>query len=195
MSQMSQNRVFIRSVFEQKIGPYKVCIFVNMGPFGKAAALREVSFPCLSQETGFFSLSVPVRQVCFPCLAQRDRYTLLVCPRDTGIVTLSVQETHVHSSFFPRIKVYFTFFQKSGILSLLVQERHVFFHYLSQIEWNLLLFCPRESSIRSTNLSQRGSHTLLSSQRLRYTLLSSQKDRHTLLTCPRETGILSLSVS
>ena len=31
--QMSQNWVCIRSVFEQKIGPYKVCIF------GKVAAL------------------------------------------------------------------------------------------------------------------------------------------------------------
>ena len=30
----------IRSVFEQKIGPYKVCIFVNTGPFGKVAALN-----------------------------------------------------------------------------------------------------------------------------------------------------------
>ena len=37
--QMSQNGVCIRSVFEQKIGPYKVCILVNMGPYGKVAAL------------------------------------------------------------------------------------------------------------------------------------------------------------
>ena len=37
--QMSLNGVCIRSVFEQKIGPYKVCIFVNVGPFGKVAAL------------------------------------------------------------------------------------------------------------------------------------------------------------
>ena len=37
--QMSLNGVCIRSVFEQKIGPYKVCIFVNMGPSGKVAAL------------------------------------------------------------------------------------------------------------------------------------------------------------
>ena len=36
---MSQNGVCIRSVFEQKIGPYKVCIFVNMGPYEKLAAL------------------------------------------------------------------------------------------------------------------------------------------------------------
>ena len=34
---MSLNGVCIRS--EQKIGPYKVCIFVNMGPYGKVAAL------------------------------------------------------------------------------------------------------------------------------------------------------------
>ena len=37
--QMSQNRVCIRSVFKKKIGPYKVCIFVNMGPYEKSAAL------------------------------------------------------------------------------------------------------------------------------------------------------------
>ena len=37
--QMSQNGVCIRSVIEQKIGPYKVCIFVNIGPFEKLAAL------------------------------------------------------------------------------------------------------------------------------------------------------------
>ena len=36
---MSQNGVCIRSVFKQKIGPYKVCIFVNMGPYEKLAAL------------------------------------------------------------------------------------------------------------------------------------------------------------
>ena len=36
---MTQNWVCFRSVFEQKLGPYKVCIFVNMGPFGKVAAL------------------------------------------------------------------------------------------------------------------------------------------------------------
>ena len=34
-----QNWVCIRSVFEQKIGPYKVCSFVIMGPFVKVAAL------------------------------------------------------------------------------------------------------------------------------------------------------------
>ena len=32
--QMSLNGVCIRSVFEQKIGPYKVCIFVNVGQCG-----------------------------------------------------------------------------------------------------------------------------------------------------------------
>ena len=36
---MTQNGVCIRSVFEQKIGPYKVCILVNMGPFERLAAL------------------------------------------------------------------------------------------------------------------------------------------------------------
>ena len=40
--QMSQNRVCIRSVFEKKMGPYEVCIFVNTGPFKETAAL--VSF-------------------------------------------------------------------------------------------------------------------------------------------------------
>ena len=40
---MSLNGVCIRSVFEQKIGPYKVCIFVNMGPYGKVAALDNVT--------------------------------------------------------------------------------------------------------------------------------------------------------
>ena len=38
--QMSQNRVCIRSVFEKKIGPYEVCIFVNIGPFEKTGALN-----------------------------------------------------------------------------------------------------------------------------------------------------------
>ena len=42
--QMSLNGVCIRSVFEQKIGPYKVCIFVNMGPSGKVAALIMYCF-------------------------------------------------------------------------------------------------------------------------------------------------------
>ena len=42
--QMTQNEFCIRSVFEQKIGPYKVCILVNMGPFGKVAALTKGSF-------------------------------------------------------------------------------------------------------------------------------------------------------
>ena len=37
--QMTQNGVCIRSVFEQKIGPYKVCILVNMGPLERLAAL------------------------------------------------------------------------------------------------------------------------------------------------------------
>ena len=41
--QMTQNGVCIRSVFEQKIGPYKVCIFVNMGPYEKLAALQYLS--------------------------------------------------------------------------------------------------------------------------------------------------------
>ena len=41
---MSQNGVCIRSVFEQKIGPYKVCIFVNMGPYEKLAALQMYRF-------------------------------------------------------------------------------------------------------------------------------------------------------
>ena len=36
--QMRQYGVCIRSVFEQKIGPYKVCIFVNMGPFWKSGS-------------------------------------------------------------------------------------------------------------------------------------------------------------
>ena len=36
---MSQNRVCIRSVFEKNMGPYEVCIFVNIGPFEKTAAL------------------------------------------------------------------------------------------------------------------------------------------------------------
>ena len=36
---MSQNRVCIRSVFEKKMGPYEVCIFVNTGPFEETAAL------------------------------------------------------------------------------------------------------------------------------------------------------------
>ena len=40
--QMTQNGVCIRSVFEQKIGPYKVCILVNMGPLERLAALRMV---------------------------------------------------------------------------------------------------------------------------------------------------------
>ena len=39
--QMSQNRVCIRSVFEKKIGPYEVCIFVNIGPYEKSAALHN----------------------------------------------------------------------------------------------------------------------------------------------------------
>ena len=38
--QMSLKGVCIRSVFGQKIGPYKVCIFVSMGPSGKVAALK-----------------------------------------------------------------------------------------------------------------------------------------------------------
>ena len=29
---------------KKKIGPYKVCIFVNMGPFGKVAALEFQTF-------------------------------------------------------------------------------------------------------------------------------------------------------
>ena len=37
---MSQSGDCIRPVFEQKVGLYKVCIFVNMGPFGKLDALR-----------------------------------------------------------------------------------------------------------------------------------------------------------
>ena len=49
--QMSLNGVCIRSIFEQKIGPYKVCIFVNVGPCGKVAALNTtcttgVNIPC-----------------------------------------------------------------------------------------------------------------------------------------------------
>ena len=36
---MSQYRVCIRSVFEKIIGPYEVCIFVNIGPYKKMAAL------------------------------------------------------------------------------------------------------------------------------------------------------------
>ena len=36
---MSQYRVCIRSVFEKIIGPYEVCIFVNIGPYEKMAAL------------------------------------------------------------------------------------------------------------------------------------------------------------
>ena len=36
---MSQYGVY-RSEFEQNIGPYEVCIFVNMGPFGKLTALN-----------------------------------------------------------------------------------------------------------------------------------------------------------
>ena len=43
--EMCLNEVCIRSVFEQKIGPYKVCIFVNMGPFEKLAALHALC-PC-----------------------------------------------------------------------------------------------------------------------------------------------------
>ena len=39
--QMSQNRVCIRSVFEKKMGPYEVCIFVNTGPFEETAALHK----------------------------------------------------------------------------------------------------------------------------------------------------------
>ena len=38
--QMSQDWVCIRSVFKPKICPYKVCIFFNMGPSGKVAALH-----------------------------------------------------------------------------------------------------------------------------------------------------------
>ena len=34
-----KSTVCIRSVFKKKIGPYKVCIFVNMGPYEKSAAL------------------------------------------------------------------------------------------------------------------------------------------------------------
>ena len=40
---MSLNGVCIRSVFEQKIGPYKVCILENMGPFGKVAGYSSWS--------------------------------------------------------------------------------------------------------------------------------------------------------
>ena len=39
---MSQYGVCIRSVFEQNIGPYEVCIFVKMGPFGKNTDLSDV---------------------------------------------------------------------------------------------------------------------------------------------------------
>ena len=39
---MSQYRVCIRSVFEKIIGPYEVCIFVNIGPYEKMAALHYV---------------------------------------------------------------------------------------------------------------------------------------------------------
>ena len=39
---MSQYWVCIRSVFEKIIGPYEVCIFVNIGPYEKMAALHEV---------------------------------------------------------------------------------------------------------------------------------------------------------
>ena len=38
--QMSQNGVCILSVFEQKMCPYNVCIFVHGGPFGKVAVLN-----------------------------------------------------------------------------------------------------------------------------------------------------------
>ena len=41
---MSQNRVCIRSVFEKKMGPYEVCIFVNTGPFEETGALKMVSY-------------------------------------------------------------------------------------------------------------------------------------------------------
>ena len=44
---MSLTGVCIRSVFEQKIGPYKVCILVNMGPLERLAALatHQLSLP------------------------------------------------------------------------------------------------------------------------------------------------------
>ena len=55
--QMSLKGVCIRSVFGQKIGPYKVCIFVNMGPSGKVAAL---SLGCKER-----MMHVQVREVLF----------------------------------------------------------------------------------------------------------------------------------
>ena len=57
---MSLNGVCIRSVFEQKIGPYKVCIFVNMGPYGKVAALHPPDTHAFSrgcQRQGFFGVN------------------------------------------------------------------------------------------------------------------------------------------
>ena len=53
--QMSQNGVCIRSVFEQKIGPYKVCIFVNTGPCGKVAALNHPKDPFTYPSTNHIS--------------------------------------------------------------------------------------------------------------------------------------------
>ena len=49
--QMSKNRVCIRSVFEKIIGPYEVCIFVNIGPFEKTGALYKV---CIFVQRGPF---------------------------------------------------------------------------------------------------------------------------------------------
>lgn len=49
---MSRSGDCIRHVFEQKVGLYKVCIFVNMGPFGKLDALRyPQSFKVLFVDT------------------------------------------------------------------------------------------------------------------------------------------------
>jgi len=60
---MSQYRVCIRSVFEKIIGPYEVCIFVNIGPYEKMAALVEggtASAVFLNLGTAFLLLEPPL---------------------------------------------------------------------------------------------------------------------------------------
>ena len=51
--QLSQNRVCIRSVFTKIIGPYEVCIFVNIGPFEETGAVTQVFFKLVQGQKKF----------------------------------------------------------------------------------------------------------------------------------------------